>query len=191
MHFEKESAVHRTLERIAHKLDELKIPYAIAGGMALFFHGYRRFTEGVDILVTREGKDAVHQALEGLGFVPPFTGSNNLRDAESGVRIEFLISADYPGDGKPKPVAFPHPDHVAIDIDGIQFLSLHSLIELKLASGITNPRRGKDLMDVQELIDHLKLRRHSQRSSIHSCGKNTASSGGSSETTPHKQRGRY
>ena len=107
------------------------------------------------------------------------------------MRIEFLISGDYPGDGKPKPVAFPHPDHVAIDIDGIQFLSLHSLIELKLASGITNPRRGKDLVDVQELIDHLKLRRHSQRSSIHSCGKNTASSGGSSETTPHKQRGRY
>lgn len=157
MHFEKESAVHRTLERIARKLDELKIPYAVAGGMALFFHGYRRFTEDVDILVTREGKDAAHQSLEGLGYVPPFAGSKNLRDAESGVRIEFLISGDYPGDGKPKPIAFPHPSTVAVDIDGIQFLSLASLIELKLASGITNPRRAKDLVDVQELIALLKL----------------------------------
>ncbi|HEV3116105.1 MAG TPA: hypothetical protein VGY58_03580, partial [Gemmataceae bacterium] len=43
MHFEKESAVHKTLTRIARRLGELGIPYAVAGGMAMFFHGYRRF----------------------------------------------------------------------------------------------------------------------------------------------------
>src|SRR5205807_7543264 len=38
MHFERESAVHKTLERIVQRLDELGIPYALAGGMALFLH---------------------------------------------------------------------------------------------------------------------------------------------------------
>src|SRR5436309_7483707 len=105
MHFEKESAVHKTLQRIARKLDELGIPYAVAGGMALFFHGYRRFTEDVDILVTKEGLKEIHEKLEGLGYTPPFAGSKQLRDADSGVRIEFLVSGEFPGDGKPKPVA--------------------------------------------------------------------------------------
>ena len=45
MHFEQASAVHKTLVKIALRLDELSIPYAIAAGMALFFHGYRRFTD--------------------------------------------------------------------------------------------------------------------------------------------------
>ncbi len=50
MHFEEQSAVYRTLRRIAQRLGELKVPYAIAGGMALFAHGFRRFTEDVDVL---------------------------------------------------------------------------------------------------------------------------------------------
>jgi hypothetical protein len=157
MHFEKGSAVHKSLERIAHRLDELGIPYAVAGGMALFFHGFRRFTEDVDILVTREGLKEIHRHLEGLGYMPPFAGSKNLRDAQSGVRIEFLITGDYPGDGKPKPVAFPDPAHSAIEIDGIHFLQLPRLVELKLASGMTNPLRLQDIADVQRLIQELNL----------------------------------
>ena len=157
MHFEKESAVHKTLRDIARRLDELGIPYAIAGGMALFFHGYRRFTEDVDILVTREGLEEIHRRLEGLGYVRPFTGSRNLRDTESGVRVEFLVAGDYPGDGKPKPVAFPSPNDARIERDGLYFVSLPALVELKLASGMTNPMRLQDLADVQRLIQELHL----------------------------------
>jgi hypothetical protein len=157
MHFEKDSAVHKALRKIARRLDQLRVPYAIAGGMALFFHGYRRFTDDVDILVTREGLRVIHERLEGLGYVPPFTGSKHLRDAELGVRIEFLVAGDYPGDGKPKPVAFPDPAESFTEVDDIRFLGLDKLIELKLASGMTNPLRGQDLVDVQELIDWLKL----------------------------------
>jgi hypothetical protein len=156
MHFERESAVHKALENIVHRLSELGISYAIAGGMALFFHGYRRFTEVVDVLVTAEGLSELHRRLEGLGYVPPFAGSKNLRDAEHGVRIEFLVTGGYPGDGKPKPVAFPNPDESSIEIDGICCLRLDRLIELKLASG-TTPGRLRDLADVQELIRLLGL----------------------------------
>src|ERR1700682_3580504 len=104
MHFEKDNAVHKALRKIAGRLGDLGIPYAVVGGMAMFFHGYRRFTEDVDILVTREGLEEIHAKLEGLGYTPPFSGSKQLRDAESGVRIEFLVSGEYPGDGKPKPI---------------------------------------------------------------------------------------
>ena len=55
MHFEKESAVHQALCKVTRRLQELGIPYVIVGGMAMFLHGYRRFTEDVDLLVTREG----------------------------------------------------------------------------------------------------------------------------------------
>ena len=106
-HFEEKSAVNDALRRITQRLDELGIPYAIAGGMALYMHGFRRFTEDVDILVAKEDIKRIHEALEGRGYRPPFEKSKNLRDTENQVRIEFLLSGGYPGDGKPKPVAFP------------------------------------------------------------------------------------
>lgn len=157
MHFDERSQVHQTLRRLAKKLDELQIPYAVAGGMALFSYGFRRFTEDVDLVVTAEGLRKIHQELEGLGYLAPFKGSKQLRDTDSGVRIEFLVSGQFPGDGKPKPVAFPDPAEAGAEVNGIRFLRIERLVELKLASGITNPARLKDLADVQELIRALKL----------------------------------
>jgi hypothetical protein len=157
MFFEEKGGLHLTLQKITHRLNELNIPYAVVGGMAMFFHGFRRFTEDVDILVTREGLERLHRELEGLGYVSVFPGGKNLRDVDSGVRVEFLITGDYPGDGKPKPVAFPNPDQAYIERDGIRWLNLPSLVELKLASGMTAPGRLKDLADVQELIRLLRL----------------------------------
>lgn len=159
MHFDEKSAVHLTLRQITAKLNELKIPYAVAGGMAMFAHGYRRFTEDVDILVTKEGMASILQNLEGLGYVQPPGTSTNLRDTNTSVRIEFLIEGAFPGDGKPKPVAFPNPAQASVEINGIRFLGLEKLIELKLASGISAPHRLKDLADVQELIRVLNLPR--------------------------------
>lgn len=156
MHFDKDSAVHRTLVKITRRLDEMGIPYALAGGMAMFYHGYRRFTEDVDILITREALDEVHEKLEGLGYMPPFAGSKNLRDTESGVRIDFIIAGGYPGDSKPKPVAFPDPKEVSIVINGVRCIDLNTLMELKIASGSV-PHRLKDLADAQELIKVLDL----------------------------------
>ena len=150
--------VHQTLRSVTRRLDELGIPYAVCGGMALVAHGYDRTTEDVDILVSPEGLRNVHAALEGLGYTAPFAGSKNLRDAGTGVRIEFLVAGQFPGDGKPKPVAFPDPANVATDIDGIRYLSLPTLLELKLASGMTGGvGRMKDLADVVELVRALDL----------------------------------
>jgi hypothetical protein len=157
MHFEEKSAVHDALRKISRRLDELGIPYVIVGGMAMFAHGFRRFTEDVDLLVTPDGLKAAHDQLEGLGYIPPFPHSKQLRDTDNGVRIEFLVTGHFPGDGKPKPVAFPDPAACGVEIGGIRYLQLPKLVELKLASGMTNPGRLKDLADVQELIRVLRL----------------------------------
>jgi hypothetical protein len=156
-HFDQKSSVHEALREITERLHSLGIPYAVVGGMALFLHGFRRFTEDVAILVTAEGLKSAHAHLIGLGYVPLFQGSKNLRDASRGVRIEFLLTGGFPGDGKPKPVSFPDPAGASVEIDGIRCLALEKILELKLASGMTNPGRVLDLGDVQELIRHLDL----------------------------------
>jgi hypothetical protein len=82
-----------------------------------------------------------------------------MRDSEHGVSIDVLISGDFPGDGLPKPVAFPDPAVVAITGERFSILPLPTLVELKLASGMTAPHRLKDLADVLELIRATKLSR--------------------------------
>ncbi len=156
-HFEEDSAVFKALYRIAARLDQLSVPYAVVGGMALFRHGLRRFTENVDLLVSKSDLQLIHEKLDGLGYVPPFANSKHLRDTQLGVRIEFLTTGDFPGDGKPKPVAFPDPRSVSFDAEGIKYVNLPTLVTLKLASGMTNPGRLKDLADVMELIKTIRL----------------------------------
>lgn len=158
MYFEGSSAVHKTLVGIARRLNELGIDYAVAGGMCLYRHGFQRFTQDVDILVTRDGLAQLHEKLEGRGYVRPFSASKNLRDAETGVRIDFIISGQFPGDGKPGPVAFPIPSAVATEIDGIRYVDLVPFIELKLSSGQAS-HRAQDLHDVQQLISARSLPR--------------------------------
>lgn len=158
-HFEESSSVFKALHKIAERLESLKIPYAVVEGMALFKHGFRRFTEDVDILVTKKDLKQIHEKLDGLGYVLPFAKSKNLRDAELGVKIEFLTTGDYPGDGKEKPISFPNPKDVSFEADGICYINLPTLVELKLASGMTGLGRRKDLSDVVELIKMIDLPR--------------------------------
>jgi hypothetical protein len=125
--------------------------------MALNAHGYRRVTTDVGVLLTPEGLAAFKAKHVGLGWVERHPGSKNLRDTEFNVKIDVILTGHYPGDGKPKDVAFPDPAEVAIAGDGVMVLSVKSLVELKLASGMTSTDRLKDLADVQELIRTLKL----------------------------------
>lgn len=158
MHFEERSAVHTTLRTLTQALQELKVDYAVAGSMAMCLHGFRRFTEYVDVLVTREGLAKIHEALGGRGHIKPFATSKNLRDTRTGVKIDSLISGQFPGDGKPGPISFPDPRDASVDRDGIRVLTLPKWTELKLVSGRL-PARRRDWADVQDAIRTLKLER--------------------------------
>lgn len=150
--------IHKTMKTLARRLTDEGIDYALAGGMALMLHGYRRETIDVDFLVTSEGRDRLEENLVGLGYTPLFPGARKrFRDTSTRIEIDLIITGEYPGDGKPKPVSFPDPSQSAIEIDGIRILRLEKLIELKLASGMTAPDRLRDLADVQELIKLKKL----------------------------------
>lgn len=144
--------VQYALQKLTAVLDAAGIPYAIAGAMALNHYGYRRVTVDVDVLLTRDGLDRLKHDMLGRGYVEKFPGSKGLRDTEHNVAIDVLLAGDYPGDGKPKPVRFPDPASVAIRGEHGAFLPLETLIELKLASGMSAPHRLKDLADVLELI---------------------------------------
>ncbi len=150
--------VYKTLRRLTRRLDEEKIPYALVGGMALAAHGWIRMTQHVDILVTPDGLTALHERLVGRGYVPAFPGAQRtFRDVETGVRIEVITTGEFPGDGKPKPVAFPDPMAASTEREGMRVVALERLIELKLASGMSAPNRLRDLADVQDLIGALNL----------------------------------
>jgi hypothetical protein len=149
--------VYQTLRKLVRRLEALDVPYAVAGGLALNAHGYRRLTIDLDVLVTAQGRDRLLASLEGLTYEPEARGRKRLRDAEHGVGIDLLIAGKFPGDGQPKPVAFPDPAHVGVEIDGVCYLRLPSLVELKLASGMTNFSRLRDVADVVELIKAIGL----------------------------------
>src|SRR5262245_28846145 len=150
--------IHETLRSLAVTLDTEGIDYALVGGMALVAHGYRRFTEDIDLLVTPENLDRFRERCLGRGYLPAFPGAaKTFKDTQTGVRIEMLTTGEYPGDGKPKPVRFPDPQDVAFEREGLKIIRLEPLIELKLASGLSAAHRLKDLSDVQDLIQKLDL----------------------------------
>lgn len=152
-YFMGQGSLNNTLAQLAADLKDHGIDYVVIGAVALLAHGYPRFTEDIDLVLTEEGLEAFHRELIGLGYAPAFPGAKKrLRSTRDRVSIEVMTTGEYPGDGKPKPVRMPDPSEAATEIDGIRFITLEKLIELKLASGMTAPHRLKDLADVQELI---------------------------------------
>ncbi|MDA0323991.1 MAG: nucleotidyl transferase AbiEii/AbiGii toxin family protein [Verrucomicrobia bacterium] len=147
----------QTYERLSSRLRELDVDHALVGGYALILHGVRRFTEDVDLLVTREGLEKLRSELIGAGYTSIPGNQRDIRDPETGVRIEFVVSGDFPGDGKAKPVSFPVPADVCEEREGVCVVALETLIELKLASGMTAKGRLQDLADVQRLIQQHHL----------------------------------
>lgn len=147
-----EADVQRALQKLARLLDEARIPYAVIGAMALNEYGYRRVTADVDVLLTREGLEALKPLALAQGYVEKFPGSRGLRDIEHGVPIDVVLAGEYPRGGRPKPVRFPDPERIGVRGTRVTLVPLPVLIELKLASGMSAPHRLRDLADVLELI---------------------------------------
>lgn len=156
----RQGSVFETVRRLARELEQQGIDYAVVGGLAVGELGYARATTDVDVLMTRDGLATFRERCVGRGYLPAFAGAmKSFRDTETRVLIEVLTTGDFPGDGKPKPVAFPDPAVVGVKGDDFRFIRLESLLELKLASGLTAPHRLRDLADVQDLILAAKLPR--------------------------------
>ena len=150
--------LHVTLADVTRRLEEAAIPYAVLGAIALGRHGYHRMTLGINLLLPPEGLAQFKERLVGHGYVPAFPGAaKSFRSADTGVRVEVITAGQYPGDSLPKPVVFPNPAEVSVEIAGVRVVTLEKLIEFKLASGISAPHRLRDLADVQDTIRTLHL----------------------------------
>lgn len=151
--FEGKGMLNETLRQLAEDLEKHGIEYNVIGAIALNQHGYQRFTVDIDLLLSKEGLEKFHEELVGRGYRPAFEGARKkFRSTDRNVPIEIITAGEYPGDGKPKPISFPDPKESRVIINGINTVTLEMLINLKLASGMTDPGRLKDLADVQELI---------------------------------------
>ena len=155
--FEGESEAQRAAQKIVSILEADEIPYAMIGALALNQYGHRRVTVNVDLVMREEDLQRFKRKWLGHGYAERVPGTGKLIDTELGVHVDVLSTGRYPGDDKPKPIAFPDPATTAIRGAPFALLPVERWIELKLASGMVAPHRLKDLADVQELIRSAKL----------------------------------
>jgi hypothetical protein len=144
--------VHKTTRRLVRRLEKAGIPYAVVGGMAAYYHRYRRTTDDVDILLARAGFDAFRKKFVPKCYLPHSNLYKRFTDRVNDVTIDILITGLFPGSGEPGPFADPNPAEASQPIETIQIVTLPSLIALKLAA-----RRHQDFADVVNLIRHNNL----------------------------------
>jgi len=145
------------LYKLTAILEAEGLPYAIIGAFALNEYGHRRVTVDVDLVMRDEDLQAFKRSHLGRGYVERVPGTGKLLDTEHGVNVDVLSTGRFPGDDKPKPIAFPDPATVALRGQRFALLPMPRFIELKLASGMVAAHRAKDLVDVQELIKSASL----------------------------------
>lgn len=140
------------LESLRRRLAEADIPFAVVGAIALQHYGYLRHTEDIDIVTTPEGLSKIHETQVGRGIVPRGPGlRKRLRETEHAVNIDVITSGEHAG-SQDSPVTYPPPDSDAfVEVDGLRYPTLESLITFKIASGVWG-HRPHDLADVHRLI---------------------------------------
>jgi hypothetical protein len=136
-----------SLRRLIRRLERADIPHAVMGGLAVYAHGYHRFTDDVDVLLTAEGLAEFRRRFVPRNYLPVARRSRRFIDKQNQVIIDFLVTGQYPGSGQPGPIAFPDPQSVREERKSVFFVNLATLVELKLAA-----KRYQDFGDVVNLI---------------------------------------
>jgi hypothetical protein len=147
MFFQGTDRVHQTMQRVAEKLEQAHIAYAIVGGMAVNAHRHERTTKEVDFLLTAEGLATFSRLFVGKDFDSVPRRPRRFADRANGVTFDILVTGLFPGSGQPGPIAYPNPKDVSELIDNRSVINLPTLIQLKLAA-----RRYQDFADVVNLI---------------------------------------
>lgn len=147
-----EAEVHKARVKLTDLLEREGIPYAIIGALALNEYGHRRATADVDVILREDDLQRFKEKYLGRGYSERVQGTGKLLDTDFDVKVDVLSAGKFPGDGQPKPIAFPDPATTAVRGDRFALLPLTRFIELKLPSGMTAARRLHDLADILDLI---------------------------------------
>jgi hypothetical protein len=123
----------------------------VGGGWAVWRHGYvGRVTQDVDIVLPADRIEEFKQSAAVSGFeimTQPAGRWPKLRHRETGIEIDVLPEGGRPGTAaRPAPTTIAHPRSMGAERGTLRYMSLSSLVELKLAAG-----RLRDEADVVEL----------------------------------------
>jgi hypothetical protein len=118
-----------------------QVDAAVLGGVAVYLHGGGRATLDLDFYTTDRRQTA--SQLEAAGAKWNATKGEHVFD---GIRIHTVT----PDDAR-------HTVERTSIIDGVRVISLKDLIAIKLICGLNNVGRGKDIIDVQDLIREIPL----------------------------------
>jgi hypothetical protein len=136
---------------ITRDFEEAGIIYCVIGGMSLSPYNYARYTDDVDLIVSKDTFKLIKKHLVGkAGYVNrPGSTKNISYQLSSGkkIPIDILIEGD-----KENNFIIPSPKDIRTKINGIWYVSLLKLIELKLESS-----RPRDLQDILNLIINNEL----------------------------------
>lgn len=141
----------RVVRALDHVLTACDCEAVLSGGWAVWRHGYiGRVTQDVDIALPKERIDEFMQAASVSGFEllgQPQGHWPKLLHRETGVEVDVLPEGGRPGTvSRPAPTTIPHPNSMGAVRGMLRYITLPSLIELKLAAG-----RLRDEADVVEL----------------------------------------
>lgn len=142
----------RVINALDHLLRVIGCPSALAGGWAVWRHGFvGRVTQDVDILVPAGRVDELLRVASVSGFevLPRLPGRwPKLMHKATGVQVDLRPEGERPGTtARPAPTTLPHPATFGATGDKLRYISLPGLIELKLAAG-----RARDEADIVELM---------------------------------------
>ena len=155
----------RVVRALDHVLRACDCESVVGGGWAVWRHGYvGRVTQDIDIVLPSDRVDDFLQAALVAGFdvLTPIEGRwPKLLHRETTIEVDILPEGGRPGTAaRPAVTTIPHPKAMGATRGMLKYISLPSLIELKLAAG-----RLRDEADVVELArenpDRLdEIRRH-------------------------------
>ncbi|MCL4191675.1 MAG: hypothetical protein KJZ87_08000 [Thermoguttaceae bacterium] len=142
----------RVIAGLDHLLGAVRCPAVVAGGWAVWRHGYLgRVTQDVDVVVPAAATDDLLRAARVAGFdvLPRPAGRwPKLHHRETGIEVAFLPEGATPGTpARLAPTTIPHPSRLGAGESALRYIHLPGLVELKLAAG-----RTRDDNDVVELI---------------------------------------
>jgi hypothetical protein len=142
----------RVVKAVDHLLGILQCPSVLAGGWAVWRHGFvGRVTQDIDIVLPadRIGEFMRLAALSGFEVLPQPEGRwPKARHKDTGVKLDILPENARPGTaGKLAPTTIRHPLAMGAQGSSLVYVSLPALVEMKIAAG-----RIGDEHDVVELI---------------------------------------
>jgi hypothetical protein len=142
--------------RVVEALDRVLVvcdcESVIGGGWAVWRHGYvGRVTQDIDVALPSDKLAEFLQVASVSGFKIVNVPEGNwpkLTHRDTNIDVDILPEGGRPGTiGRKAPTTIPHPRAMGAEPGRLKYISLPSLIELKLAAG-----RLRDEADVIELI---------------------------------------